>query len=166
LEKDSLSVYIVIDKDFAAIIDSFIMETQSINYPSIDFFIYINLFDDSTLDVILDSRKQKENSDSIILYKHSYFQQAFILHQDRLFQANFMSYFDITNHYILTELFAKQPIKQCVYFKKPPPNFYDVSQKGEIEYEDRLITWGYDYYYGEWRESIKIYFYLDNTNDY
>ena len=162
LEKDSLFVYTVIDKDITAFLDTFILETRNVPYPSKDYFIYINIGNNDYLEIILDCRKQNEDLDSIILYKHPYYHQAFILHQDILFQANFESY-DVTNYCKLAEWLKKVHKKQCVYFKNPPPDFYDNSGKGEIDYEDELMGWLVDFYDGKWQEIFKIYFYLDET---
>ena len=159
LKKDSLFIYTIINKDVTAFLDTFIIETRSIKYPSKDYFIYINLWDNDNLTINLDCRKKIEGLDSIILYKHPHFQQAFILHKDILFQANFESD-DVTNYCKLTELLKKEYIKQCVYFKNPPQGFYDTSGKGEIDYEDKLMSWLIDYY-GKWQVPFKIYFYLD-----
>ena len=162
LKKDSLFVYTVLDKNITAFLDTFIIETRRIKYPSKDYFIYVNFWGNDNLTISLDCRKQKEDRDSIILYQNPYFQQAFILHQDILFQANFESN-DITNYHKLTEIFEKVDERHCIYFKNPPLDFYDLSRKGEIDYEDQLISWLIDYYLGKWQEIFKIYFYLDET---
>ena len=162
LEKDSLFVYTVINKDITAFLDTFIMETHCIAYPSKDYFIYVELGSNGYLSIIMDCRKQKENSDSIIMFKHTYYHQAFILHQDILFRANFAS-MDVTNYCKLTEILEKVHIKQCVYLKDSPQGFYDTSGKGEIDNEDELMGWLVDYYEGKWQEIFKIYFYLDET---
>ena len=161
LKKDSLFVYTVVDKDITAFLDTFIVETCSIDYPSKDYFIYVELGSNGFLSIILDCRKQKESSDSIILFTHPYYHQAFILHQDILFRANFAS-MDVTNYCKLTEILEKAHKKQCVYFKNPSPNFYDNSGKGEIDYEDMLMSWLVDYYYGKGQDIFKVYFYLED----
>jgi hypothetical protein len=163
LERDSLPVFIVVDEDIISFLDSFIADAQhSSSYPFVVFIMYIDLYDNGNLSLILDLRKQEMHTDSIILYKPSCFYQAFVLHQNILFQVNFMSYFDVTNYYKLAKMLEKQPIKQCVYFKKPPSNFYDTNRKGEIDYEDMLMTWGYDYFNGEWQDVIKINYIEDD----
>jgi hypothetical protein len=40
LERDSLVVYTAMDMDIAALLDTFIIETKSIDYPSKEYFIY------------------------------------------------------------------------------------------------------------------------------
>ena len=160
LNKDSLFIYTVIDKDITVFLDTFIIETRNVEYPSKDYFIYISIWDDD-LTIIMDCRKRKECLDSIILYRHPFFHQAFIQHQDILFQANF-ELSDTTNYCKLTDLLKKGHEKQCVYFNNPPPDFYDTSRKGEIDYEDELMSWLIDYYHGKWQEKFKIY-YPDST---
>jgi len=159
LGKDSLPVYTVIDKDIAAIIDSFIMETRPIAYPIIDFFIYIDIFDDNTLNVVLDSRKGKRISDSIILYKHPNCFQVFVSHGNHLIETIICKrpYFDCKDCYP-TKILKNLGIKQGVYYQEIPVDFYrDNLVKGEIPYEDLLTGWMYDYYEGKWHEAIKIY---------
>lgn len=156
LEKDSLSVFVVIDENITAILDSFIISAQhSIYYPSVIFVMYIDVYDNGDLSLTLDLRK-KEYSDSVVLYRHPYSNQSFVLHLNELFQSNFRSYFDVTNYCKLTELLKKQVIKQCVYFKEPPMGYYDMNRKGEIEYEEMITTWGCNYYDGKWQDVIKI----------
>lgn len=156
LEKDSLSVFIITDEHISAILDSFTINAQrSIYYPSILIVLYIDLYDNGDLSFTLDLRK-KEHSDSIVLYKHPYYYQAFVLHLNELFQCNFRSYIDMTNYCKLTELLKKQYIKQCVYFKEPPADYYDNNRKGEIEYEKMITTWGCNYYDGKWQDVIKV----------
>jgi hypothetical protein len=163
LTRDSLSVFVVVNKDIANILDSFIVNAEYSNYyPLAVFIMYVDLYDNGDLSLVLDLRKQEKYSDSIILYKHSYFYQAFISHQNILFQVNFMTYFEIKNYYKLTELLKIQQKKQLVYFKKPPPDFYDTSRKGEIDYKDMLKTWGYEYYNEQWHNIIKINYVDDN----
>lgn len=159
LEKDSLLVYILIDEHVATIIDSFIMETQTINYPSIDYFIYIDLLDNDNLSLIVDSRKQKNLSDSIILYHHPNCLQVLVLHHDRLIETIVcrLPYFDCTNCYP-PEILKDVGIKQMVYYDEIPVDYFrDNPVKGEIPYEDQLTGWMYHYYDGEWHETMKVY---------
>jgi hypothetical protein len=163
LEKDSLPVYGVIDEYVAAIIDSFIMETQSINYPSINYSIYVDLLDNGNLSLTMDYRKQKNLSDSIILYRHPNCSQILVLHHDRLIETIVckLPHFDCKDCYP-TEILKNLGTSQNIYYDEIPVDYFrDNPVKGEIPYEDQLIGWMYDYYDETWHEMIKIY-YTDN----
>lgn len=160
---DSLSVYMVVDKDIATIIDSFIVDAQnSIYYPIGMLSIYLDLYDDGSMFLTLNLIKNLKPVDSIILYKNPYYHQCFILYNDILFQANFMAHNDVLNYCNLTNLFTTSLKKQIVFFKKPPPDFYDTRRSGEIVYEDIIIGYGYDYYQGRWQNAIEIDFQNDD----
>jgi hypothetical protein len=159
LEKDSLPVYVIIDEYVAAIIDSFMIDVQSINYHSIDYFIYFELFDNGNLSLIVDSRKKKNLSDSIVLYKHPNCFQVFLQHSGRLIETTICKYpnFDCKDCYP-DEILKDTGLKQSIYYDEIPEDFFrDNPVKGEIPYEDELTGWLYDYYDGEWHEAIKIY---------
>jgi len=158
---DSLFVYTVVDREITAIIDSFIIETQSIKYLSMDYFLYFQLRGDNALTIILDCRKKKEVSDSVFLFKNPHYNQAFILHQDILFKANFTSD-DITKYCNLSDFLKKYEKKQFVYFINAPSDFYDISLKGEIDYEDELMSYLVDFHNGKLFEKVIFYFYLDD----
>lgn len=66
----SLPVYRVADKDLAVIIDSFIVAAKNCTlYPSVDFFLYVSLYKDtSSVELILDLRKKEDSLEAKILY--------------------------------------------------------------------------------------------------
>ena len=73
--KDSLNVFVVVDKDFTSIIDSFlfIVNTQFKEiYPLVTYGINISLYDNGNMTLCLDLIEQKEPIDSIVLYKNPY----------------------------------------------------------------------------------------------
>jgi hypothetical protein len=139
------------------------METQSIDYPSINYFIYIDLMDNGNLSLIVDSRKQKNLSDSIILYRHPNCLQILVQHRNCLIETIVckLPYFDCKNCYP-PEILKNLGMKQDIYYDEIPVDYFrDNPVKGEIPYEDQLTGWMYDYYDGAWQEAIKIY-YTDN----
>lgn len=163
LKKDSLPVYVVIDEYVAGIVDSFTMDAQSISYPSINYFIYIDLFDNGDISLHLNTRKQKRTSDSILLYRHPNCFQVFIQHRGRLIETTICKFpnFDCKNCYPI-EILKDTGVKQSIYYDEIPVDYFsDAPVTGEIPYEDKLTGWMYNYCNGEWHETIKIY-YTDN----
>jgi len=159
LRKDSLPVYVVIDEHVVAIIDSFIMANQSINYPAISYFIYIDLFDNGDISLNLNTRKQKRTSDSIVLYKHPNCFQVFVQHRGHLIETTICKFpnFDCNNCYP-TEIIKDTGIKESIYYDEIPVDYFSENPvKGEIPYEDKLTGWMYNYYDGAWHEMIKVY---------
>jgi hypothetical protein len=164
-QKDTLPIFVVKDKNIAVYIDSFLFDTyhRYDNFSDGLFVMYIGLFDkkENELDkmkITLFLRKQDKDSDPIILYKNPNYQQAFVLHRSVLFQANFKSYFDPANFQKLPEILKELPIKQRVYFKEPPPEFYDVRLHGEIPYEDEIMSWGAYFYNGAMVDNVIFYY--------
>ena len=165
LKTGYLPVFVVIDKDVSAIIDSFIVEAQnySSHYPSVVFSMYIGLNDNNIpfrLSLGLD--KQENISDSIILYKHPNCRQILVSHNDHLFVTAICKYpepiLNKKNH-PPTAILKKTREKHKVYYKKPPLDYFrDNPVRGEFIYENQILGWLYDYYHGHWEEAIKIIF--------
>jgi len=164
LKTGSLPVFAVIDKDVSAILDSFIMEAQncSSHYPSVAFFMYIDLYDnnDMPLGLGLELRKQEKHSDAKILYKHPNCRQILVSHNNHLFVTAICKYPDFDNKiHFPTAILKKTKKKHKVYYKKTPLNYFrDNPTKGEVIYENQLLGWLYHYYHGQWQEDVKISF--------
>jgi len=124
LEKDSLPIYVVIDENIAAIIDSFIMDAQSINYHFMDYFIYFDLFDNGNFTLNLNTRKQKRTLDSIVLYKHPNCFQVFVQHSSLLIETTICKFpnFDCKNCYPI-EILKDVGIKQSIYYDEIPVDY-------------------------------------------
>lgn len=157
--KDSLDVFIVKDKNVATKIDNFLLlceKDYKEHYPSVIFGIDINLYDDGGMILCIDLMKKRGSSDSIILYRNTYLQQAFILHRDVLFQFTFASipYANPLNYCRLVDMLEKRHTRQCVYIEEAPDGFYDTNRKGDLYIEDNIMSWGWDYIDGEWRDGI------------
>ena len=92
----SLPVYRVADKDLAVIIDSFIVAAKNCTlYPSVDFFLYVSLYKDTSLvDLILDLRKKEDSLDVKILYDNPNCRQILVCHNDCLFETAICEYPD------------------------------------------------------------------------
>jgi len=153
LRKDSLFVYIVINEEISVFLDSFITEARrSKDYPAVKHSIYLSLYHSGNWLLTADLDKQKKFSDSIILYKNPYFEQALILHQNILFLFYFTGsdYDPRIDYRRLAELFEKRNVKQCIYFKEPPLNLYDLSTKG-FRIKDGIMGWSLRYDDGEWK---------------
>lgn len=161
LEKDSLPVFIIQDRELASIVDDFIAKAQKIDcHAPTAYHIYVNLYDINLTDEVhflLDRRIQHESSDSLILYKNPYYHQAFIRHRDVLFRANIHSYADSFNYHLLTEMLKVLPEKQAIYFKTPPPDFYDLNQRGGHPMEDTILDSVHEYSRKKWFHGIRIY---------
>jgi hypothetical protein len=164
LKTGSLPVFVVIDKDVSAIIDSFIMEAQkySNHYPSFVFSMYIGLYEDNDIhfSLTLDLSKQEKISDSIILYKHPNCRQILVSHNNHLFETAICKYPDFNNKiHFPTTILKKTRKKHKVYYKKPSLDYFrDNPTKGEVIYENQLLGWLYHYYHGHWQEDVKISF--------
>ena len=163
LETGSLPVFVVIDKDVSAILDTFIMETQnySNHYPSVVFSMYIGLNEnDIPFRLNLDLNKQENISDSIILYKNPNCWQILVSHNNHLFVTAICKYPDFDNKiHFPTAILKKTRKKHKVYYKNPPLDYFrDNPTKGEVIYENQILGWLYDYSHGRWQEAIKIKF--------
>ena len=164
LKTGCLPVFVVIDKDVSAIIDSFIMEAQnySRHYPAVVFSMYIDLYDNNDIPFSLNLglNKQEKISDSIILYKHPNCRQILVSHNNQLFETTICSYPDFDNKiHFPTAILKKTRKKYKVYYKKTPLDYFrDNPTKGEIIYENQLLRWLYYYYQGYWQEDAKISF--------
>lgn len=164
LKTGSLPVFVVVDKDVSAILDSFIMEAQ--NYTchntSVAFFMYIGLYDNKDMPwgLDLDLRKQETLLDSIILYKHPNCRQILVSHNNHLFKTAICKYPDFDNKvHFPTTILKKTRMKHKVYYKEPPLDYFrDNPTKGEFIYENQLLWWGYYCYHGYWQEDGKISF--------
>lgn len=158
LERDSLPVFVIQDREFASIMDNFIDKAQIIDCDApTAYHIYINLFDIGLTDEIhflLDRRKQNESSDSLILYKNPHYHQAFIQHRDVLFRANIHSYANSFNYHLLTKMLEVLPNKQSIYFKDPPPGFYDLNRRGGNPLEDTIFDSFHEYDGSKWSHGI------------
>ncbi len=156
--KDSLNIFIVVDESLSNLIDSFITDVKiDVNsYSCVTYGIDINLFDDESMTLCLDLVEQKACSDSLFLYKNVRLQQAFIFHKGILFQFTFDSspYPNPFNYCRLAEFLEKWNTRQCVYFKEPPPDFYDTNKKGEYYIENVIKTMPWDYIRGKWINNI------------
>lgn len=163
LETGSLPVFVVIDKDVSAILDSFIMEAKnySSHYPSVVFSMYIDLNDnDIPFSLNLGLDKQDNISDSIILYKHPNCRQILVSHNNHLFVTAICKYPDFDNkvHYPIAIL-KKTRKKHKVYYREPPLDYFrDNPTRGEFIYENQILGWLYDYSHGRWQNAIKIIF--------
>ena len=161
LQRDSLPVFVIQNRELASIVDDFISETQRINYDApAAYHIYISLFDRGSSDemhFLLDLRKQSENSDSLILYKNPHFHQAFILHRNVLFRANITSYAASFNYHLLTTMLKALPRKQSIYFKDPPPDFYDLNRRGGNPFEDTIFDSFHEYEGTKWYHGMRVY---------
>ena len=167
LKTGSLPVFVVIDKDVSAILDSFIIEAQNCcsHYPSTVFSMYIGLLDNVNIPYSLNLGfdKQENLSDSIILYKHPNCRQILVSHNNHLFVTAVCKYPDFDNKvHFPTAILKKTNKKHKVYYKKPPLDYFrDNPTKGEVVYESQLLGWLYHYYHGQWQEAIKILFYKE-----
>lgn len=164
LKTGSLPVFVVVDEDVSAILDSFIMEAQncSNHYPSVAFFMYIDLYDnnDMPLGLGLELRKQEKLSDSIILNKHPNCRQILVSHNNHLFETIICKRPDFDKKVQFpTAILKKTRKRHKVYYKKSPlDHFRDNPTKGEVIYQSQLFRWYYYYYHGHWQEDVKISF--------
>lgn len=150
---DSLCVYSVIDENISLFLDSFIHEAKSnSNFSEGSFVFYLDLYENGNMFLTMYLINHSQSPDSILLYKNPYYHQNFVLFKGLLIQANFRAYNNVLNFCKLTKMFSLD-FKQNVYFKKPPPDFFDTRLSGEI---DIIIGHGYDYYKEHWHEAIKI----------
>ena len=161
LERDSLPVFIIQDRELASIVDNFIAESQKIecNAPTA-YHIYVNLSDINLTDQVhflLDRREQNEISDSLILYKNPNYHQALIRHKNVLFRVNIHSYANSFNYPRLTGMLTVLPEKQVVYFQDPPPDFYDLNRRGGNPLEDTLLDSFHEYDGTKWYHGIRVY---------
>lgn len=163
LETGSLPVFVVIDKDVSAILDSFIMEAQNYSsyYPSVVFSMYIDLNDnDIPFSLNLGLDKQENISDSIILYKNPNCRQILVSHNNHLFVTAICKYPDFDNKiHFPTAILKKTRKKHKVYYREPSLDYFrDNPTRGEFIYENQILGWLYDYSHGRWQNAIKIIF--------
>lgn len=161
MERDSLPVFVIQDRELASIVDDFIDMAQKIdNDAPAAFNISITMSDIGLTDEInfwLNLREQNENFDPFILYKNPHFHQAFILHRNVLFRANIHSYAASFNYHLLTKMLEVLPKKQSIYFKDPPPDFYDLNLNGGHPLEDTILESFHGYDGTKWYHGIRIY---------
>jgi hypothetical protein len=163
LKRDSLPVFVIRDKNLSAIIDSFLVDVQSINYTlPVVMALYIDFYENGSIALGVELLKQRKTSDSTILYLNPNFRQAFVLHQDVLFQVYFGAPSSKTLFEGLSGLLTELPTKQPVLFRERPKGFYEIGRKGYFCYQDHLIDWSYFYINGIWESGAKFY----NTDNY
>ncbi len=156
LERDSLPVFIIQDREFASLVDDFIVNAQNFinNFP-VTFHIDINLGND-VMSVGLNLKEHIRNSDSLILYKNTHIHQAFIWHQTILFFTNITSFAYAYNYDMLTGLIKRSPRKQEVYFKDTPPDFYEISEWGGSPLEGLTFSSFHEYDGTKWYHGIRF----------
>lgn len=158
----SLPVYRVADKDLAVIIDSFIVAAKNCTlYPSVDFFLYVSLYKDTSLvRLILDLRKKEDSLEAKILYDNPNCRQILVCHNDCLLETTICEYPDFDRVSKLPDgLFKKTRKKQKVLYKEPPLDYFDANPvKGEVEYESQIFGWYYYYENNHWNMTMRVYY--------
>ncbi len=157
LERDSLPVFVIQDRKLASIVDEFITEAQNFdNNSPTKYYIHINL-GDNIVSVNLDIKEQNANSDSLILYKNPHWHQAFIWHQDILFFVNITSSAYAYKYDMLIDWIKKLPIRQVVYFRNPPLDFYEISEWGGNPLEGLIFSSLHEFDGTKWYHGIRAY---------
>ncbi len=160
LERDSLPVFVIQDRELATLVNDFIVKAQTLdNNSSTTFHMHINLRD-SVVSVSLDMKAQNVNSDSLVLFKNPNWHQAFIRHQDILFFANITSSTYAYKYDVLAEWIKRLPTRQDAYFKDPPPDFYEISTWGGNPLEGLIFSSYHEYDGTKWHHG-----YIDQIDD-
>lgn len=157
LERYSLPVFTIQDSELAAIVDEFLVVVQNIegDYSSVLYiYVYIEQYY-GTIHFNLKLSKQIDTFDSLVLYKNPNYYQAFVQHNNVLFRLNIESYGSVFNYDLVTNMIKRLPNKQSVYFKDPPPGYYDINLRGEGSTANSIYDSFHEYNGVEWYHGIR-----------
>lgn len=160
---DSLPLYEITNKKVSQLLNSFIKECKhdhryKLHKDSLIIIITFRLSKNQRFDVSFDLIINKNyNKDTLYIYENPYISQGFVKKDNLLIYVYFKDYFNTWTPSMLNDLLIKKgEIEVCL--KEPPPDYFDLSISGEIEYRYHLLGWIYYFSEGKIIDKAEIIF--------